>query len=301
MFLTGGTGLVGHRLARELINRSYRVTVLTRTLPQPGTLPGEVSFVVGDPSQPGEWQQRVAEHDTVINLAGASIFRRWTRKGKQTIATSRLLSTENLVRALAPRVGKETVLLSASGVGYYGHRGDEILWEDSPPGSTFLSHLATGWEAVAHRASDYGVRVVPCRLGHVLARDGGVLGKLVPLFKLGLGSPWGGGKQWFSWIHEADLCNIFVFLMEHREIPGSINCTAPEPVRNSEMVQVLAEVLHRPTPLPTLPRFFLKSVLGEFSSVFVDGQRVLPKRLLSRGFEFEFPDLRSAFRDLLRE
>jgi uncharacterized protein (TIGR01777 family) len=282
VFLTGGTGLVGRRLARALINRGYRVTVLTRTPPQPGNLPGGVTFVVGDPSEPGEWQQRVVEHHTVINLAGASIFRRWTRKGKHTISNSRLLSTENLVGALAPRA-KETVLLSASGVGYYGHRGDEILGENSPSGSTFLSHLAMGWEAAAHRASDHEVRVVLCRLGHVLARDGGVLRKLVPLFKLGLGSPWGSGRQWFSWIHEADLCNIFLFLMEHREISGPINCTSPEPVRNREMVQVLAEVLHRPTPLPTLPRFFLKSVLGEFSSVFVDGQRVLPKSLVSSG------------------
>lgn len=298
VFITGGTGFVGTNLARKLTQAGYEVTVLARAIRGDRTLPG-VSFVEGNPTKAGPWQAAVADHDAFINLAGAPIFQRWTKSVKRTIRESRIATTQNLVKALEARKGKETRFLSTSAVGYYGFHEDVDLDEGSPSGEGFLASVCQEWEACALEAEKFGVHVSLLRFGVVLGGRGGALGKMIPLFKWYLGSPLGSGRQWFSWIHEEDLSEIFLYLLGHEEMTGPINCTAPHPVRNREMTRVLGKVLGKATFMPAVPGFMIKLILGEFGSVFLKGQKVLPKRLLRAGFSYKFPDLEGALRDLL--
>jgi uncharacterized protein (TIGR01777 family) len=297
--MTGGTGFVGRTLTKKLTKKGYEVTLLTRSINHPETLPPGASFVEGDPTRKGSWQERVPEHEILINLAGASIFDRWTKKHKKTIRDSRVLTTQNLVETLAGREGKETVFLSTSAVGYYGFCGDEDLYENSAPGSDFLASVTREWESAALEAERFGVRVLLCRFGIVLGGGGGALAELLPFFKKGLGSPLGSGKQWISWIHEQDLVDIYLFLIERKDETGPINCTAPNPVTNKELTSALGEALEKPLFMPAVPAFVIKLKMGEVGSVLLNGQKVLPKRLLDMGFNFRFPFIREALKDLL--
>jgi hypothetical protein len=301
IFITGGTGFVGSTLSQRLAQDGHEVTVLTRSLKgQPVGLKG-ISYAEGDPTQEGPWQEKVADQDVVINLAGASIFRRWHDAAKKLIRDSRIQTTQNLVEALSARRGKETYLFSTSAVGFYGFHQDEVLDEESPSGEGFLVELSKEWESAALKAKDYGVHVVLMRFGIVLGRRGGALQQMITPFKWWMGSPLGRGNQWFSWIHEQDLVNIFLYLIkEEKSISGALNCTAPNPVTNRELTHVLGEVLGKPTFMPPVPGFVMKLVLGEFGSVLLKGQRVVPKKLLDAGYRFSFPDLRNALTDLLK-
>lgn len=299
VFITGGTGFVGTTLTQKLAQEGHEVTVLTRSLKgQPGALQGG-SYVEGDPTKKGPWQEKVAEQDVVINLAGASIFSRWNDDAKKLIWDSRIKTTKNLVEALLGRKGKEVQLFSTSAVGYYGFHGDEVLDEAGPSGEGFLAALGREWEAAALKAKDSGALVTLMRFGIVLGRRGGALQQMIPAFKRWMGSPLGSGKQWLSWIHEQDLVNIFLYLIKQKQITDAVNCTAPNPVTNRELTQVLGEVLGKPTFMPAVPGFVMSLILGEFGSVLLKGQRVVPKKLLDAGFRFSFPDLRSALQDLL--
>ncbi len=301
IFMTGGTGFVGTTLTRALTARGHSVTILMREVEMGKTLPAGAFALEGDPTVRGAWQERVAEHDVLINLAGSTIFTRWTDEKKRIIRESRLLTTKNLVEALAPRRGKETHFFSTSAIGYYGFHADEELIEESPPGTDFLATLAREWEAEALKAQEYGARVVLTRFGIVMGRNGGMLGEIVPIFKMFLGADLGSGDQWLSWIHEQDLARIFLFLIEERRaLEGPVNCTAPEPVRNRDFTVTLGKVLGVPTFLPSVPGFVLRLMKGEFGSVILEGQRVLPRRLLSAGFQFQFPTLEEALTDILK-
>jgi uncharacterized protein (TIGR01777 family) len=229
IFMTGGTGFIGTTLTRHLIDQGHQVTILTRKAPSDPNQTGRqgVSYLEGDPTLPGPWQERVPQHDVVVNLAGASIFRKWDRKAKELIRDSRVQTTTHLVEALSGGVKKGTTLLSTSAVGYYGFHGDEELDEDNPAGDDFLASVTREWEAAAGRAETFGARVVICRLGIVLGRSGGALGEMIPLFQKGLGSPLGSGDQWFSWIHETDLVGVYLFLITRSDLSGPINCTSP--------------------------------------------------------------------------
>ncbi len=301
IFITGGTGFVGSTLCRELVAKGHQVTVLTRELSRAKTLPRGVNAVEGDPTLPGPWQEMVGSHEVIINLAGKSIFTRWTKKAKQLIRESRLLTTRNLVDALAARKGEDTLLLSTSAVGYYGFHGDEELDENSPPGEDFLATLARDWETEAYKAQDHGVRVITCRFGIVLGREGGALKKMVKPFRMGIGARLGSGEQWFSWIHEIDLASIYLFLAEKQRISGPVNCTAPEPIKNRYLTEALAHVLKKPLFMPAVPGLLLRIMMGEFGSILLEGQRVLPKRLLAMGYRFKFPTIRIALQDLLSD
>jgi uncharacterized protein (TIGR01777 family) len=235
----------------------------------------------------------------VINLAGASIFRRWTREAKAMIRDSRVLTTKNLVKAMRTYKGKETTLISTSAIGYYGFHGDEELDESYAPGDNFFASLSKDWEAAALQARQYGVRVLICRLGIVLGTRGGALGQMIPLFKMGLGSPLGTGEQWLSWIHEHDLVRIYLFLLGQEDLEGPINCTAPGPVKNREFTKALGEALKRPTFMPAVPGFMLKIIKGEFGNILLKGQRVVPKKLSDTGFDFQFPRINDALQDLI--
>ncbi len=301
IFMTGGTGFVGTTLTRELTARGHSVTVLMRKVESGKILPPGASSLEGDPTVRGTWQERIAEHEAFINLAGSSIFTRWTDEAKRSIRESRLLTTKHLVEALAPRKGKETFLFSTSAVGYYGFHGDEDLSEESPPGTDFLATLAREWEAEAVKAKEHGARVILTRFGIVMGLNGGMLGEIVPVFRMFLGADLGSGNQWLSWVHEMDLARIFLFLLEHRDIEGPVNCTAPEPVRNREFTETLGSVLGVPTFLPAVPGFVLRLMKGEFGSVILKGQKVLPRKLLAAGFRFQYPTLREALTDILRK
>jgi uncharacterized protein (TIGR01777 family) len=301
VFITGGTGFVGTTLARELTAKGHSVTVLMRKGEPARNLPPGARALQGDPTVRGAWQEEVPGHEVFINLAGASIFTRWTDEAKRVIRDSRILTTRHLVEAMAPRKGKETHLFSTSGAGYYGYHGDEDLTEESPPGTEFLAMLSRDWEAEALRAKDYGVRVALMRFGIVMGESGGMLGEVLPVFRMCLGADLGSGSQWLSWIHEMDLARIFLFLIEENlTLDGPVNCTAPEPVRNHEFTKTLGGVLGVPTFLPPVPGFMLRLMKGEFGSVILEGQRVLPQKLLRAGFRFRYPTLQEALTDILK-
>jgi uncharacterized protein len=299
IFMTGGTGFVGGYFAGRFAQTGHEVTIVTRSAARWGRLPGGTTLVEGNPMAPGPWQDHVAGCDAVINLAGESIFNRWTPEMRQAIVDSRVLTTRRVVEALAASGGQGT-LISASAVGYYGSdTGNALVDESSPGGDGFLAQVAREWEKEATGAEHFRARVVLCRLGVVLGGSGGALGKMTPPFRYGLGSTIGSGRQWFPWIHQEDLFNIMLFLLDHGEIVGPVNCTAPYPVRNEELTRELANALNRPLIAPHIPAFLVKTLLGEFGDVFLKGQRAVPRKLLEKGFHFRFPTIQEAMGDLL--
>jgi uncharacterized protein (TIGR01777 family) len=299
IFMTGGTGFVGTTLIQRLTQKRHQVSVLTRSISGKRPLPQGAFYVEGDPTAQGPWQEKVSAHDVIINLAGASIFKRWTDSTKTAILESRVRTTNHLVEALAGRKGRETLFLSTSAVGYYGFHGSEALNEEDFSGDGFLAEVSREWESAALKAEEYDARVILFRSGVVLGRHGGALKLMAVLFKWYLGSPLGSGEQYFSWIHEEDLARIYEYVIEQKGISGPINCTAPTPVRNRDMTTALAKAMEKPAFMPAVPGFLVKLVMGEFASVFLKGQNVLPKRLLDMGFRFRFTEIGEAFQDLL--
>lgn len=298
VFITGGTGFVGTFLTRRLIGTGHSVTILTHALSgKELNIPG-LTYEVGNPTIPGAWQDKVREHDIIINLAGASIFSRWTDEQKKILRSSRLDTTRHVVDAL-PEDARHVTFFSTSAVGYYGFHEDEELTESSPAGDDFLARLASDWEAEALRAKEKGARVVITRFGIVLGKNGGALGQMIPLFKMFLGGPLGSGRQWFSWVHMEDLAGAFVFLLERPELAGAFNLCSPLPVRNRDLGRAIGGVLHRPSFLPA-PAFMTKLILGEFGSVLLKGQRVIPRRLLDAGFSFCYPEIEKALVRIIR-
>ena len=299
VFITGGTGFLGAALTEKLLTEGHLVTILSRSLHNRAMKAG-LAYTLGNPAKSGSWQEELSRHDVVINLAGASIFRPWNTRTKEAIYNSRILTTRNIVDAIAKHADKEITFLSGSAVGFYGFRDNEELDESSSPGDDFLATVVRDWENEAIKAEEYGARVVLCRIGVILGKDGGALSKMVSVFKWGIGSPLGSGKQWFSWVSLPDLVNIFLFLMENKTISGPVNCTSPHPVTNRKMTYALGKALHRPIILPPVPAFLLRAILGEFSDVFVKGQKVIPAKLLKNGFVFKFPDIKDAFVHLIK-
>ncbi len=198
-----------------------------------------------------------------------------------------------------PDDARHITLLSTSAVGYYGFHEDEELAEDAPAGKDFLAKLAFDWEQEALCAKDRGARVVITRFGIVLGPGGGALGQMIPLFKFFLGGPLGSGRQWFSWVHMADLTAAFLFLLAHPEISGPVNVCSPRPVRNRDLGKAIGRVLHRPSFLPA-PGFMIRIILGEFGSVLLKGQRVVPRRLLEAGFSFSYPHIDGALKSIIK-
>lgn len=299
-FITGGTGFVGKRLVSRLLGEGHAVTVLSRSESASDTLPEGTSIVQGDPTEAGPWQESVKGQDCIVNLAGTSLFSRWTPKKKRLIRESRISTTRNIVDAIEPSGGKDVVLFSTSAVGYYGFRGDEELVEESPPGDDFLARVAIEWENEALKAEGKGTRVVITRFGIVLGEKGGALGQMMSIFRKYLGGPLGSGNQWFSWIHMGDLVGAFVFLIAHREISGPVNLTSPNPIRNRDLAKALGTAMHRPAILPA-PGFMLKLILGEFGSILLEGQRVIPKKLMDSGYVFIYPEIDGALRGLIMD
>ena len=299
IFMTGGTGFVGTYLAGQLIREGHKVTILTPSLTGAELKMEGLTYLAGNPTIKGPWQDSVRAYDVIINLAGASIFSRWTEAQKKILLSSRIDTTRHLVEAL-PNDSNHIIFFSTSAVGYYGFHEDEELTESSPAGDDFLAHLARDWEVEALRAQTKGARVILTRFGIVLGKNGGALGQMIPLFKYFIGGPLGSGRQWFSWVHMADLAQAFIFLLAHKEISGAINLCSPNPVRNKDLGKAIGKVLHRPSFLPA-PGFMIELILGEFGSVLLRGQRVIPRRLLDASFKFRYPDIEAALKSVIED
>jgi uncharacterized protein (TIGR01777 family) len=295
--VTGATGLVGPRLLRLLDSPIVLSRDPDRARKSVGHLAGEI--VRWDPMAGPPPMAAFDGVDAVFHLAGESVAgARWTAAQKARIRDSRILGTRHLVKGITQAARKPAVLVSASAVGYYGDRGEEELVETSAPAKDFLADVCVEWEREAVMAETVGVRVVTARTGIVLGPGGGALAKMLLPFKLGGGGPLGSGKQWMPWVHVADLARLYVHAAETGSIRGPMNAVALNPVRNSEFTKALARQLHRPAFIPA-PYFGLRLVFGEFAQVLFASQRVIPKVALDSGFQFQFPDIVSALRDIL--
>jgi len=299
VFVTGGTGLVGRVIIPMLLDRGDEVLCLTRD-PARGRkiLPTGTDILGGDPTMPGDWQDRLATCTGVINLAGSPVADGlWTGRNKQRIRRSRLATTENIVTALAACDGP-MVLASASAVGYYGDRGENALGEASEPGNGFLARLALEWEHTALKAERENVRVVLLRIGIVLSQEGGALARMLPAFRRGLGGPLGNGKQYFPWIHIVDLSRLIMFVLDNGEIQGPVNAMVPDPPRQKEFTAALGSALAKPAFM-AVPGFVLQALMGEMAGMLLSSQRAVPNVLRAAGFKFKFGELEKALGDLI--
>ena len=293
VLITGGTGFVGRPLCAHLLAQGHEVVVWSRT-PQHALnlLPKGVATVAEPEDARGI--------DAAINLAGENLGSgRWTAARKQRFLDSRLDITRRLVDWME-RAGVKT-LISASAIGFYGARGDEVVSEDDMPSGAMQGGLdiCSAWEAEAKRAAAFGARVAIVRIGLVLHPEGGGLQQMLLPFKLGIGGPMGSGKQWWSWIHRHDLVRLFTHLLETEDAAGEFNGTAPNPLRQRDFAKTLGRVMRRPSFMPT-PAFALKIALGAMAELLTQGQRVLPRRTQESGFCFAYPELEGALRDLLQ-
>ncbi len=299
IFVTGGTGLIGRRLVPRLTDRGDQAVVLSRSSVGGRFDDAGVVAVQGDPTQPGEWQASLAECDAAVNLAGENIMaRRWNAEHKRRIRDSRIQATRRVVEAIGQSGGRCKTLVNGSAIGYYGSRGDERLEESAGPGRDFLADVCTAWEAEAEPATQHGARVVCVRTGAVLDPAGGALAQMLPMFRRFLGGPVGSGRQWFSWIHYADLVGLFCLALDDQEVSGPINGTSPNPVTNRQFARALGRALRRPS-LCRAPTRVLRLALGEAADVVLASQRVVPQVALNRGYPFQFGQLDAALADLI--
>jgi uncharacterized protein (TIGR01777 family) len=291
VLVTGGTGFVGNLLVSLLCARNHRVTVVSRHPESARSARVGVTYE--------RWLPDVSRFDAVVHLAGEPIAaRRWSAQVKHDIRASRVDTTRNLVEAMRTAAKKPRVFVCGSATGYYGDRGDEELPESAPPGDTFLAEVCVAWEAEAARAGELGVRTVSIRTGIVVGRFGGVIAKMLPLFKLGLGGPLGSGRAWFPWVHIHDLCDLILHVIDREDARGAYNGTSPGVVRNAEFARTLGRVLSRPAVLPA-PKIALRIVLGEVAEAMTESARCVPERALASGFRFQHAGLEGALRNVL--
>lgn len=295
--ITGSSGLIGSALRRALTDRGDRVVRVVRRAP---SSPDEVEW---DPSAGTIDATALDDVDAVVNLAGVGIGdERWDDEHKHAVEQSRLDATWTISRALVDvheRTGRKVRLVNASAVGFYGDRGDEVLVEQSAPGTDFLSGVVTRWEAAADPARNAGLPVAVARTGLVMAPGSGAFKPLLLLARLGLGGPLGSGREWWPWITLVDEVDALLHLVDHPEITGPVNLVAPGDARQGDIARELGRALARPALLPA-PRFALRIVVGEFADSILASQRVEPQRLLDEGFTFAHPDLAGAVRWLVR-
>jgi len=297
--VTGATGFVGDRLLanlQEAVVLSRDAAKAEKDLAKFG-----VKAFSWNPTKEAAPAEAFAGIDTVFHLAGESVASgRWTSAKKVRMRESRIAGTRNLIATLAALPVKPKVLVSASAVGYYGDRGDEILDESATPAGDYLAELCQGWEREALAAKPHGIRVVTIRIGIVLGPKGGALAKMLTPFYLGAGAPLGNGKQYMPWIHLEDLVRMMLFAAEHENVHGALNGTAPDPVTNREFTKTLGRAIHRPTFMPPVPGFMLKIMFGEFGSILLNSQRAIPKAAERAGFKFEYPQLESALQSIFQ-
>ncbi len=294
VLISGASGLIGRALSRALAADGYESVALVRRPARQG----EVQWNPTETLDP----EKLAGCDAVVHLAGKNIAGRWTEKFKQEVRDSRVQGTRTLANAAAEgfrRTGLPRVFISASAIGYYGDRGDELLTEDSAPGQGFLPDVSQQWEAATNTACVAGVRVVNLRVGVVLARDGGALPSMLLPFRLGLGGRIGSGQQYWSWVSLDDVVGIILFALQNDSLRGAVNVVSPEPARNKDFVHALGEQLHRPTVFP-LPAFVVHTLFGEMGDTALLGSaRVEPAKLKAAGYQFRHPHLKDALQAAL--
>lgn len=296
VLLLGCSGFVGRELVPYLLELGHTVTrVSRRDLPSSDPRLSQLRL---DPADPASWQrpdlqEALAAAEGVVNLAGEPIAeQRWTEAHRRILVASREATTANLVAAMAALETPPKVLVQGSAVGFYGSSESASFQEESPAGSDFLAHICQRWEAAA-AAVPPGCRLVTLRIGIVLGPDGGALGKMLPVFRLGFGGPVGSGQQWMSWIHRLDLVRLIATALEDGAYSGTYNAVAPEPVRMGPFATALGQALGRPSLLP-VPAPILQLLLGDGAKVVLEGQRVLPQRLQQQGFSYRYPELSAA-------
>lgn len=299
VLVTGATGFIGSRVCDALREKEYTVNAVSRDPERARKKLNSVNEIYAwNPDTEQLPSGATSDVNTVIHLAGETIAGRWNAEKKRRIRDSRVLSTRNLVASFASSDTKPQTLICASAIGLYGDSGDESFTEESPPGTDFLAEVCQEWETESQKASEYGIRVVWVRIGLVLGIGGGLLEQVLPPFKMGVGGKLGSGNQWMSWIHVNDVIGIVLHAMDNDNIEGALNATAPSPVRNIEFTKTLGSVLGKPTIFP-VPTFGLKIMMGEFANFVVLSQNVLPEKTEACGYQFQYPTLESALKDLL--
>ncbi len=295
ILIGGGSGLIGQSLTTLLEEYDCEVYWLSRTPDQ-----YEQKTFHWDPTEGTIDPNALDDIDVVIQLAGAGIADKpWTDRRKEILRSSRIDSHQTMIQAIRDRKDKPTLYLAPSAIGYYGDRGDDWLTETAEPGEGFLPELSQEWESAADAAAETGIRLVKFRIGLVLSPDGGMLNELLPYYKWGIGTVFGSGKQFYSWIHIRDLCRMFLFAIREEELSGVYNAVAPNPVQNEHFARALRSAIQRPGILLPAPGFALRLLLGNLSKALLDSARVSPEKIKRKGFSFEYPELQKALMDLL--
>jgi uncharacterized protein len=303
--IAGGTGFIGSHLAKSLTASGDEVIVLSRNPGKhQGVLPQGVKVAEWDAQTGKNWSHWIDADTVIVNLAGEPIDgtgfipSRWTAERRRRILNSRLNAGQAMIDAIESATAKPRALVQSSAVGYYGYHGDEVVTEDTPPGDDFVAQVAVQWEASTARAEEMGIRRPVIRTGLVLDPKDGVMPRLTLPFQLFAGGPMGSGKQWYSWIHITDEVDAIRFVMMEEGTNGPFNLTAPNPLPNKEFAKIMGHVMGRPSflPVPALP---MRAAMGEVADLALRGQRVIPERLLKSGYDFKFPQLEVALRDLL--
>lgn len=299
VLITGGSGLIGRALAKELGDHGHQVMILSRNPAKVVGLPAGVGVEKWDGRTAEGWGELIESGCAIVNLAGAGIAdQRWTESRKRVILDSRLLAGQAVMDAVRQAKSKPEVIVQASATGYYGPDGSFDKYESSPPGTDFLSQVCVKWEESTAAVEALGVRWVVARTGFVLSSKGGALPRLAMPFRFFVGGPVGSGRQWVPWIHIADEVGAIRFLIENSDTSGAYNLAAPTPATNRTLSRELGSTLKRPALMPA-PAPMIRLMFGEMSSVLLAGQRAVPSRLLAAGYKFRFPELRPALRDLL--
>ncbi len=300
VLVTGATGFVGTKLVNELFRDGHEINILSRNATS-----AKNKFSV--PVNTFDWKteelpssEAFAGVEAIVNLAGEGIAnKRWSETQKKKIYDSRIVGTTNLLKGMQKSGVKPKVVVSASAIGFYGDRGNDVLQENAAKGTGFLSDVCADWEKVAIENTS-GVRLVNLRIGVVLGSQGGMLQKLLPLFKLGLGGPVGNGNQWMSWVHVDDLISLIKFSLKTNEVAGPVNAVAPNPATNKEFTKAMGTALSRPAVLPA-PAFGIKLAMGELSALVLDSQKVSSEKAEKLGFKFEYPTIDKALNEIVKK
>ena len=290
VLVSGSTGFVGSPLVHYLVSEGHDVTRLVRR--NLGSAEPEVHW---DPAAGTIESSALEGIDGVVHLAGESAVGRWTARKKARILESRTNGTRLLCQALADLDPPPRALICASGLDFYGDRGDALVSEETGPGSGFLAEVTAAWEAATKPATEAGIRVVRVRLGMVVGNGGGALARMLPAFRLGLGGRFGGGRQHVSWLSLTDVVRVFHHILATESLDGPVNVSTPMPVTNAEFARILGRVLSRPAVLP-VPAFGLRLALGEMADMLLGSVRLDPSKLIGSGFEFRHPELEGALR-----
>ena len=299
VLVTGASGLIGSALCDALLARGDEVVGLTRDPEKVRLHRPSIKWHRWEPTLERPEDAAFEGVDAIVNLVGEKIDQRWTEEAKRKIMETRRAGTRNLVQAIAGLERRPGVLVSQSGVGHYGDRGDAVVDESEGPGDSFDAEVTVEWEKAAREAEAAGLRLAIVRTGQVLDASGGMLGELLTPFKLGVGGPLAGGDQYVAWIHIDDEVGLLLFALDNEKVSGVLNATAPEPATNRDFSKALGRALGRPAILP-IPGFVLDLKFGtEFGAVLKGGQRAVPKRALELGYEFQHPQLDEALKNLL--